>query len=366
MKELLFGRFHLRRQDFILDVELHIPARGVTGIYGPSGAGKTTLLRCLAGLERAPDGMLMVDGDPWQDESKGLFLPPYRRDIGMVFQEPRLFSHLSVRQNLEFGRRRKQREATRVSMDYVVEILGIASILNRKPGQLSGGEKQRVAIGRALLTSPKLILMDEPMTGLDRARKSELMPFLEKLHDTLEIPLILVSHQMGEIISMADTLLLMESGKITASGPIAQILTRLDLPLASDAGAVTMVEGVVKSVDETYQIVDLDTPLGLLAFTGKDFPIGQRLRAHIRARNVSISLERPRKSSILNILPAKVVEVSPLDGQDNIKLNINGEPLLARISRKSSHLLGLKPGMAVYAQIKSVAIDHNTPNTPRR
>ncbi|MDH5751843.1 MAG: molybdenum ABC transporter ATP-binding protein [Deltaproteobacteria bacterium] len=354
--DLLAGWFKLQRQQFSLDASLTIPDRGLTGIFGPSGSGKTTLLRCIAGLERAGRGELTVDGETWQDEQGRVFLPPWKRPIGFVFQEPRLFAHLSVRENLLFGQKRKHPGDALVTEKQVVEMLGIGSLLARKPDSLSGGEQQRVAIGRALLTNPKLVLMDEPLTGLDRARKEEVMPFLERLHRELEMPVIMVSHHLEELIRLADALVMMEQGRIGASGPLAEMLTRLDSPLAREDNAISVVEGVVTRREPEYGLVWLETPFGPLALADCGEPEGTPLRANIKARDVSICLERPGKTSILNIIPATVVELAGVEGQRMVKLDAAGVPLLARITARSASSLGLRPGLRVFAQVKTVSL----------
>ena len=225
------ARFDIDRGDFRLDVDLSIPARGITALFGPSGCGKTTLLRAIAGLERVPGGHLGMAGETWQDD--GLFVPTHKRPIGYIFQEASLFSHIDVRGNLEYGTRRMRDGQDRVSLEEAVDLLGIGHLLDRRPHTLSGGERQRVAIARALAVSPRLLLMDEPLASLDLERKQEILPYLESLHRTLEIPVIYVSHEPDEVARLADHMVLLEAGRVIASGTVHDMFTRLDLPLAN-------------------------------------------------------------------------------------------------------------------------------------
>ncbi|MGH7233541.1 MAG: molybdenum ABC transporter ATP-binding protein, partial [Nitrospiraceae bacterium] len=225
----LIARFDVAYPNFHLDVDLDVPATGITAVFGQSGSGKTTLLRCLAGLERSPTGFMRVGEDIWQDESRGHYLPIYRRPIGYVFQEPRLFPHLSVKSNLTYGFARTPLEQRRLSLEQVVEVLGIAHLLDRRPHKLSGGEQQRVAIGRALLTSPRLLLLDEPLSSLDTQRKRELLPFIQRLYRELEIPIIYVSHSLTEILRLAHMVALLKDGKLLTTGSLNEVFSRLDL-----------------------------------------------------------------------------------------------------------------------------------------
>ncbi|WP_456406082.1 molybdenum ABC transporter ATP-binding protein, partial [Thiolapillus sp.] len=250
----------LQQEDFSLDVDLSIPAGGISALFGPSGCGKTTLLRAIAGLERQARGTLRVNGMRWQDQ--GFFLPPHKRSLGYVFQEASLFPHLNVQHNLEYGLKRVANGERKVSLDSAIELLGIGQLLDRKPHQLSGGERQRVAIARALAVSPSLLLMDEPLAALDMVRKQEILPYLESLHSRLEIPVIYVSHSPDEVARLADHLILMADGTISASGPIADMLTRVDLPLAQGNDAEALIEATVAKHDPAYELTYLDFPGG--------------------------------------------------------------------------------------------------------
>ncbi len=352
------ARFRLQRHgDFTLDVELSVPGRGVTALFGVSGSGKTTVLRCVAGLERA-SGWCRVQEETWQDGR--YFRPVYRRSLGYVFQEASLFAHLSVRKNLEYGWRRLRVAERRVRFDEAVDLLGVGGLLRRDTARLSGGERQRVAIARALLTSPRLLLMDEPLSSLDYASKQAILPFLERLHDELDIPVLYVTHDPDELARLADQVVLLEEGKVRAAASAAELLTRLDLPLSHFDGAASVLQGTVVGHDDRDHLTWLSLPGGRIAVPREDLAPGGTARVQVRARDVSIALSRHRDTSILNILPARVVELMPADrAQVLVRLLLGTEPgpmLLARITRRSADALGLQAGTAVYAQVKSVAL----------
>lgn len=348
--------FRLVRADFVLDVDAQFPGRGVIALFGHSGSGKTTLLRCIAGLERAA-GSLQVNGETWQNEKT--FLPTHQRPLGYVFQEASLFPHLSVRANLEYGYRRIAPAARKVRLEQVVAWLGLEQLIARNdPAQLSGGERQRVAIGRALLTSPRLLLMDEPLSALDTTSKQEILPYLERLHRELDIPMLYVSHALDEVARLADHLLLLEAGRVVAGGAPGEVLARLDLPTAhfDDAGAV--IEATVMRHDEHYGLTELDYGAGSLWVGQIKHSPGSRVRARVLARDVSIALQRAHDTSISNIFPARIAEIRD-EGVDrvNVRMTIGASNvLLSRITRRSRDRLGLATGMEVYAQVKSVAL----------
>ena len=354
---MIRARFDITYPGFALHAELQFPARGITALFGPSGSGKTTLLRCIAGLERTANGMLQVQDEVWQDGAN--FLPTHKRPLGYVFQEASLFPHLSVRQNLEYGLKRIPSEQRKVPLEQVVELLGLNKLIERdSPAGLSGGERQRVAIGRALLTSPRLLLMDEPLSALDAASKREILPYLERLHDELQIPVIYVSHALDEVARLADQLVLMERGRVIASGALNEILARLDLPTAHlyDAGAV--IEASVAVHDEAYHLTRLDFSGGSLWVSKMERAAGSPVRARVLARDVSIATAAPQGSSISNILAARIAGIQD-EGHDRVvlRLAVGGEHmLLSRITRRSHDQLGLVPGMEVFAQVKSVAL----------
>ena len=343
------------RDDFTLDVDLSIPGQGVTALLGASGCGKTTLLRAIAGLECCRDGFLKVGDRVWQDARR--FVPPHQRPLGYVFQEASLFAHLSVRGNLEYGVKRVPKTGRKVSVDKAIELLGIELLLERRTHQLSGGEKQRVAIARALAVSPEILLMDEPLAGLDPARKQEIIPYLESLHNELDIPVIYVSHSPDEVARLADHLVLLEAGRIKAAGALGDLLTRLDLPLAHGDDAEALVDAVVAGHDDDYDLTHLDFPGGRFTVTRKALPVGHSVRLRVAARDVSLTLEHQSDTSILNIFPATIDEIMPEgSAQVTVRLLAGDVPLLSRVTRKSAALLELAHGKSVYVQAKSVAL----------
>jgi molybdate transport system ATP-binding protein len=357
---MIHMRLKLDYPGFALDVDLQLPGRGVTALYGHSGSGKTTCLRCIAGLERADQGFIQVNDEVWQDSDNKVFVAPHNRALGYVFQEASLFPHLSVLANLEFGLKRIPKPQRRVDMAHASELLGIRHLLDRHPQHLSGGERQRVGIARALLTSPKLLLMDEPLAALDAQRKSEILPYLQRLHDELEIPVLYVSHSQDEVARLADHIVLLSNGKALASGPIGQTLARLDLPLAMGDDAGVVIEGRVSAYDADYQLLSLQLPGTSLNIRVPHTPMdaGQALRCKVQARDVSLNLHSAGHSSILNRLPVTVVSEMNADNAAHvlIRLDAAGTPLLARITRYSRDHLNIHPGQQLWAQIKAVAV----------
>jgi len=353
------AKFALAFKGFELDVDIQVPARGVIALFGPSGSGKSTVLRCLAGLERAPQGLMRLAGTVWQDENNGVFVPTHQRSLGYVFQEPRLFNHLTVRGNLEFGYKRTPVPERCIEWTQVIELLNLSHLLGRRPQRLSLGEQQRVAIGRALLASPKVLLMDEPLASLDQQRKNEVLPFIRKLHDELDIPVVYVSHSLDEILQITDTLVLMSKGRNVATGSLQQLCGELQLSeyLGDMAGAV--IETRINQHEAEFGLSRLMFDGGELYVPLQNAEINTPLRVHVLARNVGISLAKPEvMTSILNMLPATVVEVDVPDVDKHtvqVKLDI-GVPLLANISRKSLHNLRLQPGQRVFALIKAVSL----------
>lgn len=349
--------FRINRGDFQLDVDLKLPGHGVTALFGHSGSGKTTLLRAIAGLESAPGGYFTLGNAVWQDDAKGIFVPTHERSLGYVFQEASLFEHLTVEGNLEFGRNRIPESERRFNQSDVAELLGIGGLLNRRPASLSGGERQRVAIARALLTAPQLLLMDEPLAALDLKRKQEILPYLERLHDELSIPIIYVSHSPDEVARLADHLVLLDTGKVLASGPLTETLARADLPqaFADDAGVV--IETVV-AAHEADELTQLDFSDGSIYVASRREAVGHRLRCRIHARDVSLALEKPLASSILNVFQGRVTAIAPTDtpGHVLVQLSLGITPLLARITERSKKALSLQVGQQVWAQVKAVAL----------
>ncbi len=352
----LKGRFALQRgTDFQLNVQFELPSHGVTALFGHSGSGKTTILRCIAGLERCKDGFFQFNEAIWQQDKT--FIATHKRPIGYVFQEASLFPHLSVQQNLKYGLQRTPLKHRKIVFEEVINLLGIERFLHRNPVHLSGGERQRVAIARALLTSPLLLLMDEPLAALDANSKAEILPYLEKLHAELSIPVLYITHSLTEVMKLADYILMLEHGKIIAEGALLTVLTRLDLPLLQTEEYGVAIEAKVIEHDEEFRLTYLTFLGGKLSLHLVNLPIGSLARVRVLARDVSISLDPEPRSSILNIFQATIIEIAEdTTGHWLIKLAIYHTLILARISRKSGIQLNLKVGQSVYARVKGVAL----------
>lgn len=359
-EQQIHARFTLMHPGFTLDVDLQVPGRGVSALFGHSGSGKTTVLRCVAGLERAASGYLQVNGDTWQDSANGIWLPAHQRPVGYVFQDANLFPHLSVRRNLEFGFKRIARAERRVPFEQAVELLGIEHLLERLPERLSGGERQRVGMARALLTSPRLLLMDEPLAALDLKRKGEVLPYLERLHDELDIPILYVSHAPDEVARLADHLVVLDEGRVTASGPLKETLIRSDLPLLFEDDAEAVIDGDVAAHDPHYDLlsIGLAGSTASLRLAHAPMPAGRSVRIKIKARDVSLSLEQARDSSVLNLLPVTVERWFELPNPAHclVELQLGDQRIIARITRYSFDQLGIQVGQPLWAQVKSVSL----------
>lgn len=350
-------RYLLQRGSFTLDVDLDIPMCGITGIFGESGSGKTTLLRCIAGLETSGMGKLVIGGDIWQDRARKISRPIHEQEIGYVFQEPRLFRHLSVRRNLEYGQQRARAHQNGIMFEQAVELFDLQRLLDRTPADLSGGEAQRVAIARALLRSPRLLLMDEPLAALDSARKNEILPFLDRLHNELQIPIVYVSHHIEEICRLCDHLLVLEKGRIIAEGDLQSVLVRLDLPLLSGEEAGSVIRGTISGYDNEYDLTHLAFSGGEILVPGRIGETGDARRIRIRASDISLCRDRPEQSTMLNILPAIIEEIQPASGPMLLlRLKLGSDRMIARITRRSCDKLTLRKGDELLAQIKAVAI----------
>jgi molybdate transport system ATP-binding protein len=349
--------FRMRLSDFALDVKLAAPP-GVVALFGRSGAGKTSIIRAIAGLARPSDGRVAVGDTVLFDSTAGIDIPPEKRRVGYVFQDARLFPHLSVADNLRYGMRRAGPAEPKIAFDAVVELLGISDLVGRRPVSLSGGERQRVAIGRALLAQPRLLLMDEPLASLDTARKAELLPYLDRLHRTLRLPIVYVSHALDEVIRLADTLALVDAGRIAAFGPVGEITSRTDLdPLAGRFEAGTVLDAWVVSHDTQYLLTRLAFDGGVLIVPGLDAEPGTNIRVQIRARDVMIATQYPKGISARNILAGRIVALDPERGAyAEILISVGGARVRARVTRAAVADLGLALGMPVHAVIKSVAI----------
>ena len=353
----LLVRYLLKRAAFSLNVDLEMPMRGITGIFGPSGAGKTTLLRCMAGLEQPDSSRLLINGSVWEDSDAGISRAPHQRRIGYVFQEARLFGHLDVSGNLRYGEKRLTSKSSSIEFDHVVDLLGLTSLLNRSPMTLSGGEAQRVAIGRALLRGPDLILMDEPLAATDEARRGEVLPFIERLHTDVGLPIIYVSHNIDEICRICDQLAVMDSGRILAHGDLQSVLLQTDVPILAGREAGAVLNATIEEYESSYGLTRVATSGSRLWVPGENGPPSTTLRLRVRANDVSLCLERPHKTSILNVMEAEVVRVQEEPtGSVLVHLRVGEDGLLARVTRRSCSELSLQSGVKVFAQVKSIAV----------
>jgi molybdate transport system ATP-binding protein len=343
---------------FELDVHFR-SGRGLTALFGRSGAGKTSIVNAIAGLIRPKRGRIAVDGVVLLDTEHGICAPTHRRRVGYVFQEGRLFPHLTVRQNLLFGRWFASSSRASTHLDDVVELLGIEPLLDRRPGRLSGGEKQRVAIGRALLAQPRLLLMDEPLASLDARRKDEILPYLERLRDQASVPIVYVSHSIAEVTRLATTVVLISDGRVRAVGPVQEIMGRADLyPLVGRFEAGAVLAARIAGHDPRWRLTELSGSFGKLVIPRLDAPVGTALRLRIRARDVILAVLPPTGISALNVLSGRVEELVPIEeGALEVQLRVGNERLLARVTRRSGEALGLAPGREVFAVLKTVAID---------
>ncbi|MCA3560481.1 MAG: molybdenum ABC transporter ATP-binding protein [Aestuariivirga sp.] len=331
---------------------------GITAIFGASGCGKTSLVNVIAGLIRPDFARISVGGTLLVDTAQGIFLPPSKRRIGYVFQEARLFPHMSVEANLAYGEWFAPKSERYARKAPILELLGIGHLLKRRPRELSGGEKQRVAIGRALLASPRLLLMDEPLASLDAARKAEIMPYLERLRDEVKIPIVYVSHSVAEVMRLASGVAVLSQGKLVAFGPAAEIAQRLDLVPAEEReeGGV-IIDMTVAAHDAGFDLTRLSSSAGDVYVPGHLGPAGTPARVRIRARDVMLALEEPRAISALNILRGTVAAIAPADAASvNVRLDCGGAAVMARITRHSAAVLKLAPGTPAYAVVKAVSV----------
>ena len=356
-------RLRLARAGFVLDVNLHLPGRGITVLFGPSGSGKTTLLRCVAGLERAgdaPDAHVTLGGVVWQDAASGVFVPTWQRALGYVFQEASLLEHLDVRQNLAFALRGGRGNATaHAGPQEAIALLGIGHLLDRRVDTLSGGERQRVAIARALARQPRVLLLDEPLAALDRTRKQEILPWLEALRDRLQIPMLYVTHAMDEVARLADTLVLLEDGRVRACGPVAEVMVQHLSAGGDEAGA--LLEATVRGRDAAWQLAEVVFDGGSLWL--RDSAVlhpGRAVRVRVLARDVSLALAAPAGTSIQNQLACTVESITPDVHPSQVlvlvRLRCGTATVLARITARSAAQLDLAVGRAVWALVKSVAL----------
>jgi molybdate transport system ATP-binding protein len=351
-------RLNLPRAEFDVQVDLALPAQGITVLFGPSGSGKTTVLRCVAGLERARTARVVVDGAVWQDEATGTFLPTHRRPLGYVFQEASLFDHLDVQANLRYGLRRVREPGAEAALEQAVQLLGIGALLGRSTHQLSGGERQRVAIARALATRPRLLLLDEPLAALDAARRQDILPWLERLRDELSIPMLYITHSADELARLADHLVLLDRGRVRAAGPVDQVLSAIDSPvvLGEDTGA--LLHGTLAERDDRWQLARVDFGGGSVWLRDSGVPVGRSVRLRVLARDVSLTTVEPQHTSIQNHFPGVIDAIAPdaHPSQVLVRVRCAQSLLLARITCRALDALELMPGRPVWVQVKSVAL----------
>lgn len=328
---------------------------GVTALFGRSGSGKTSMIRIIAGLAKPDHGRLVIDGEVLVDSEKRIFVPKHRRRFGYVFQEGRLFPHLSVRQNLTYGRWFAPKNAPAAEFDRIVDMLGIDALLDRRPGGLSGGEKQRVAIGRALLSAPRLLLMDEPLAALDEARKAEILPYLQRLRDEMATPIVYVSHSVAEVAQLADTVVTMKDGRVEATGTPSEILS---LPSTDRREAGAILSGTVHIVDPAHGLSTVNLSLASIIVPSSQLVAGQSVRVHVPERDVMVATIRPEGLSALNIIEGAVSAIEPdSDGMARIRIRSGDDIVLARITTLSAERLALAVGKPVFAVIKTVALE---------
>jgi molybdate transport system ATP-binding protein len=348
------GSFNLR-----IAFESHAP---VTALFGRSGAGKTGVINALAGVTQSASGRIVINGETMLDSARGVFVPPEKRRIGYVFQEGLLFPHLTVYQNLHYGRKLSRTADRYIDADKIIALLGLESLLERMPQNLSGGEKQRVALGRALLTSPRMLLMDEPLASLDAARKSEILRYIELLRDEFHVPIVFVSHTLDEVTRLADTLVLLSEGRVVATGDVDELMGRLDLqPFTGRYEGGAVIETCVAAHDETWELTRLAFDGGELIVPSLDGLIGERVRVRIRARDVSLAVSRPEGMSILNVLLGTLLEIRDESGPIvDVRIGVGEASLIARVTRHSIDRLALKPGQPVFALVKAISLDRHS------
>ena len=349
---------NLPRAAFVLQVDLYLPTSGITVLLGPSGSGKTSLLRCVAGLERAGTCRVEIAGQVWEDSEFHIFVPTWRRPLGYVFQEACLFEHLTVRGNVEYGLRRSKGGSSRQTLDAVIQMLGIEPLLTRRAQQLSGGERQRVAIARALAAQPLLLLLDEPLAAIDQARRADILPWLERLRDELQLPMLYVTHSTDEAARLADTLVVLEQGHVKAAGPVAEVLTAVHHPviLGDDAGA--LLRGRIAERDGQWHLAGVACAGGVLWIRDTGLSLGTQVRLRVLARDVSITTAAPLQTSIQNHLRGVIKTIATDTHPAHVLVHVlcGDSTLLSRITNRAAAALRLEPGQAVWAQIKSVAI----------
>ena len=349
----------LQRANFQLEVDINVPSRGVTVLFGPSGSGKTTVLRCVAGLERA-SGRIAIGNQVWQDDQPQIFVPTWRREVGYVFQEASLFEHLDVRRNLEFGlnRLRIERQAAHAALDDAIDLLGIGALLDRSTVNLSGGEKQRVAIARALVTKPKILLLDEPLASLDIARRKEILPWLERLHRELQIPVIYVTHSLDELARLADHVVMLDQGRVSASGNLQDICTHPIMAMAAGDEAGVVIESTIQRIDREFHLAEVGFGNGTLWVRDGGIEAGAPIRLRILARDVSLATSAQSSSTIQNVIPGMIESITgeAHASQALVTVRCGEAMLLSRVTHRALATLQLRTESPVWCQVKSAAL----------
>lgn len=344
----------LNRAGFALNLDLELPAKGITAIFGQSGSGKTTLLRIIAGLEQVAGSEVHLGHVCWQSGDN--FVPTYKRQLGYVFQEANLFSHLTAQQNLDYAIKRADEKVDAQYITQIIDLLGISSILSQYPAQLSGGEAQRVAIARALLIKPKLLLMDEPLASLDDAKKADILPYLERLHSELNMPILYVSHSMQEVARLADHAVVLQEGKVIVEGELTQVFSQLNLPEYIAKG--TIISGKITEYDDKWQLAKLTFVGGYFWLAKQNIINPEDVRVQILAKDVALSLSCPAETSVQNKISAQIVDIQTAQEPTTllVKLAIGESAIIAQVTKKSVQTLSLTPGKKVWAMIKTMAI----------
>ncbi len=353
--------FQHRLSSFMLDINFVAESAGITAIFGPSGSGKTSTINAIAGLLQPSRGYIRLGQRDLLDSEAGIQIPARERQIGYVFQDSRLFPHMSVRANLLFGARRRGKLPEPAAFAHIVDLLGLGQLLARRPQGLSGGEKQRVALGRAMLSRPRLLLLDEPLAGVDQARKGEILPYFERLRDEASVPIVYVSHSVDEVGRLADHLVVLNQGQVAAQGPVYDIMSRLDLfPLTGRFEAGAVVEAEILRHDPSDRLSEVGFDEGLLWIPQIDAPPGSRVRLRIRARDVMLATREPEGLSANNVLHGRITEIRHDEGPYlDIQILCGQTPLIARITHRSLRRLDLRPGLEVFAVIKSATVDRH-------
>lgn len=351
--EALSCKVRLQRPEFVLDVDEVFSTQGITALFGPSGSGKSSLLRTIAGLEKGACGLVRMADTTWQDDQRRQFVKTQQRQIGLVFQQANLFPHLNVAGNLRYGLRRSRMSQQVIAWDDVVRWLDLSPLLARRVSSLSGGEQQRVAIGRALLSQPRLLLLDEPLSGVDLARRDEIMPFLERLHRSLSIPMILVTHQLEEVARLADWVLAMKDGKVVRRGPVHEMLGYLS---STGQEPFSLLPGVIEVVDDRDHLTGVQTALGMIWLPGCRGEVGDSIRLLLHASHISLSLQRVEQVSILNQIEVRVLSLEARGADQLVTLDAQGVHLYAQLSHRAVRQMALKAEVRLFAMVKSVSV----------